>query len=133
MHLRHADFEFELNDRWWLEARMTGFVPSTKAYRVDAHAHLDVFYVNISDVAPVRRQLSHGVFNDDPEKDLSAEDRVLRILGGFRTDSPIPPVQVRRQPKGSVYAYQLWHGAHRFYCSLAAGFSEIPAIEAPDF
>lgn len=128
MRCTHADFEFDFPDDWWMEAGMTGFVPPAAAYRVDASAHPASKNVRIDDIEPVRRNLSHGVFNDDDEMRLPAKQRVLNILGGFLANSAMPPVQVRPQPAGSDYAYELRHGAHRFYCSVRADFTEIPAV-----
>ena len=125
MRCNHNGFEFCLPDRWWVEAEMTGFDPQAAAYRV--YADTDSENVRIDDVEPIRRNLSHGVFNDDTETGVSAKQRVLHILRGFLTNSAIPPVRVRRQPAGSKYAYELRHGVHRFYCSVRAGFTEIPA------
>ncbi len=36
---------------------------------------------------------------------------------------------VVRLPDGSASSHRLYHGAHRFYCSVAAGYSHVPAIE----
>ncbi len=59
---------------------------------------------------------------------MDTKDRVISILTGFRTGSAIPPVEVVLEPEGSNFRYKLVHGAHRFYCSLAAGYSHVPAI-----
>ena len=80
--------------------------------------------VSVEEVEAVRRQLSYGVFAD--------EETVLKILRGFVGNSAIPPVEIKRQPLGSVHPYYLWDGAHRFYCSVAAGFSHVPAVVTGD-
>jgi hypothetical protein len=45
MKLYHHDLQIELDDTWWAEAGMDGFVPHNRAYRVDrgaatAHSHI---------------------------------------------------------------------------------------------
>ena len=131
MRLLHEDFSFELNDEWWAEAGMQGFVPLSRSYRVDSQAFpgRDVYEVRIDTVAPVRRHLSHGVFNDDVETGLGAKDRVTNILCGFLTITAIPPVEILSLPSDAQHKYELKHGAHRFYLSIAAGFTHVPAVD----
>jgi hypothetical protein len=128
----HHDSCIELADPWWVEAGMPGFKAAEPAYRVDvSQAHgLHIILVPISDIEPVRRVLSHGVFNNNEE--MSAQHRVVRILKGFRKEEPLPPVEVVRNPPGSARPYKLTAGVHRLYCSLAAGFTHVPTIEGYD-
>jgi hypothetical protein len=131
MQFLHHDFAFELDDEWWAEAGMQGFVPLYASYRVDPQAFpgKSVHEVRIDAVQPVRRRLSHGVFNDDVETGLLAKDRVIRILRGLRTNDAMPPVEIVRISSESQYKYNLTHGAHRFYLSIAAGFTHVPAVD----
>ena len=117
----------------WTEAGMEGFTPEERSFRPGQSQwpELPIGEVAIDDVRPLRRQGSHGVFNDNPESG-SAHDRVVRILLGFREDSPIPPVEVARSAHGTGSKFKLIHGAHRFYCAEAAGFSHVPAVEVVD-
>jgi hypothetical protein len=71
--------------------------------------------------------LSHGLFNDHEELG-TARQRVVHILRGFHTGAQIPPVLVDRLGQPSQHLYRLRDGAHRFYSSIAAGFSHVPAI-----
>jgi hypothetical protein len=132
MKFRHHDLEIELDDTWWKEAGMEGFVPPTTAYCVNHEAAKGrkVFEVRIDEVRSVRRNPGIGIFNDNEE--ASAKDRVVSIFRGFRTGSAIPPVEVALEPPGSRFRFKLIAGAHRFYCSLAAGFSHVPAMEGFD-
>jgi len=129
MTVTHGDARYELDDDWWEEAGMAGFLPTRRAFRAATAAFpdLDVVEVAVAEVKPVDRQLSHGVFNDSPSAG-TARQRVVHILKGFRDDSPIPPVELLRLPEGR-YQYELYHGAHRFYCAVAAGFSAVPAVD----
>ena len=102
--------------------------PSSCSYRFDLSEFPDALEVLIGDIAPVRRQLSHGVFNNDAEAGLCARARVIRILTGFLKDASLPPVVVARGTIGETHPYRLIHGAHRFYLSIAAGFTRIPAV-----
>ncbi len=126
MKLTHHDLEIELLDEWWAEAGMSTFEPQTRAYRVDRDAHPSVREVRIEEIGPVRRNPGVAIFKDNEE--TSARERVASILRGFRSGSMLPPVEIVELASGSRYPYKLTHGAHRLYCSLAAGFSHVPTV-----
>ena len=133
MKLCHHDLQIELDDTWYTEAEMDGFVPLTRTYLVNADAAngRKLFDIRIDEVRPVKRNPGVGIFNDNQE--ASARERVVSILRGFRTGSAIPPVEIVLEPPDSQFRYRLIAGVHRFYCSLAAGFSHVPAVEGFDF
>lgn len=131
---RHGDLEFDVPDEWWAEAGMATFTPIGCSYRPGAPERdkdlegLPVLMLAVASIEPVRRRLSHGPFSDG---DRPARDRVRDIFSGFVRDAAIPPVWVFRVSGSPRYAHALSHGAHRFYCSVAAGFTHVPAIEVP--
>ena len=129
MHFRHGSRDFEdLLDEWWNAAGMDAFQPREVAYDSEReYRNREVSLVPIVDVEPLERKLSHGVFNDSAESG-SARDRVVSVLRGFRDGVRIPPVELDRLDPSDAYRYRLRHGAHRFYCCLAAGFTHVPAI-----
>lgn len=108
---------------------MAGYVPERSAPEVGESQwpELKVFVVAVGDVEPLRRRGTHGVFNDSAESG-TAHDRVVRILRGFREGHRIPPIEVARKDTG----FKLVHGAHRFYCAVAAGYTHIAAVEVVD-
>ena len=110
---------------------MPGFVPLFKAYRVNHSLFQNVLEVPLEYVGPVSCNAGVGIFSGS-EEEGSARERVLRILRGFRFDDAIPPVEIVEGQAGYPYRYKLVHGAHRFYCSLAAGFKCVPSIEGFD-
>src|SRR5262249_7220585 len=130
MIVYHDDLKIELDDTWWAEAGMERFKPYGPAYLVDPTAIGSILTLRVTDVAPMRRQLSHGVFNDGETQ--TARERVLAILRDFCARKPLYPVEVIPQA-GALHPFRLHHGVHRFYCSLIAGFTHVPAIEAYDF
>lgn len=107
---------------------MQVFVPASSSYRWDESTFPDrqVEMISCAEVQPLDRQLSHGVFNDSPN--ATARVRVMRLLDGFLSDAAIPPVELIRIGGIGQVRFRLHHGAHRFYCSVAAGFSHVPAI-----
>jgi hypothetical protein len=119
--------DFEVDDDWWAAANMAAFVPKSNSYR---SADSSAFTIPIEEVAPLLRV---PLFRDDPhEERKTAGERVLRLFLGFRADAAIPPVTIIDGPTGSGYRYKLTEGAHRFYCSLAAGFTHVPAVKGFD-
>jgi hypothetical protein len=128
MILMHHNLRIELDDAWWAEAGMAGFVPHGRTFRPDLGAVGTevVFEARIEEVAPLRRNPGVGIFNNNEE--ATARERVVRLLRGFREGTAIPPVELVADSSFSGCRYKITHGSHRFYCSLAAGFSHVPAI-----
>ena len=111
---------------------MPAFQPSQPSYRVNtAGVLLPIMIIPVEDVAPVWRELSHGVFNDHPVAG-PARQRVTSILKAFCSDTPLPPIDVVRTASKNERPFQMYHGVHRLYCSIAAGFSAIPSIDVTD-
>jgi len=94
----HHDLKIELDDAWWAEAQMAGFVPLSRAYRVDVAGAKGqrIFEARIDEVGPVRRNPGIGIVNKNEE--LTAREQVLRILNGFRSNAAIPPIELVDAP-----------------------------------
>ena len=134
MEFSHHGLPIVLNDDWWMEAGMAGFTPSSTAYHADPRAFPNqrIFEVRIEDIGPVQRAPGVGIFNDSPDTTATARERVVAILLGFRSGAAMPPVELVKAESLGAYPSKLVHGAHRLYCSLAAGFSHVPAVEGFD-
>jgi hypothetical protein len=80
MILTHRDLRVELDDAWWAEAGMAGFVPAGRTFRPDLGAAQGqaVFEARIDEVAPLRRKPGVGIFNNNEE--ATARERVVRLL-----------------------------------------------------
>ena len=131
MKFTHHDLQIEIPDEWWTEAGMRGFVPTFTAYRVNQKLFPNAQEVLIKDIGPISRSPGVGIFNDSIAEG-SARERVVRILRGFRFDDAIPPVEIVEAADGRTHRYELLHGAHRFYCSLAVGFKCVPVTGVSD-
>jgi hypothetical protein len=131
MKFHHHGMEIELSDSWWVEAQMEGFVPIARAYNTDASSLRGrvAREISIQDVAPLVERRKIGIFRENEE--ACARDRVVQILRGFRQGDLIPPVEIANCDE--PYKYKLVHGAHRFYCSLAVGFTHVPTVEGFDW
>jgi len=129
--MHHHDLAVALDNAWWKKAGMEGFAPASSAYTANKsvlRAGVKVCLIAIKDVEPLRRD---PIFRDSTEDGSSAEERVIRILKGFVAGDAIPPVELLKT-FGGPQPYSLKDGAHRFYCSLAAGFTHIPAFKGLD-
>jgi len=111
---------------------MPNFVRSASAYRCDHEAAEPrrVCLIPILDIGPFRRASGVPIFNDDRENGISARERVERILHAFAVNAALPPIKLTKQ--AGRYPFDLRDGAHRLLCSIAAGFTEIPAVRFID-
>jgi len=119
----HYPVEFEIPDGWLSEAGMIEFKRVGVAYRSsDAAAHL----VPISAIEPIPR------LTGDPN-DWHGFNRVrlVSLLKAFVAGDDIEPVPLFKFPifefAPSPYRFRAIDGFHRFYGSVAAGFSHLPA------
>ena len=118
----HLPLEFEIPDAWLHEAGFQGQWPMGEAYRSKADAER----ILLTSVEPVAR------FKESP-KDGNGFDRLrlINALRGILSGDEIPPVRLMELPyldlSPSPYRYTVKDGYHRFFASIAAGFSILPA------
>ena len=98
-------------------AGMSAFLPTSSAFTSTADSLYPTEVVKLNLVQPIVRGTGVPNFN---------EQRALSILHAIRNNIPIAPVKVYAFAK-SPFEYQLFDGFHRYYLSLALGFTEIPA------
>lgn len=106
----------ELEAKRLLDA--AGFAgPSEASYAYDA-TDLSVQLVALSDIEPPQR---------GPGKVSLVPARADAIIYGMIDCKQMPPIRVKvPADPGGEYRYALYDGFHRFYLSVAAGFSHIP-------
>ena len=115
--------EFEIPDDWITESGLTSFNPSASAYRSSADAEL----VPLSEIAPLPRVQTCW-------KDWRGFDRkqLVDVLKGIVAGDEIKPVPMIQLPDSDhlvrlSYRYCVRDGFHRYYASIAAGFTCLPA------
>jgi hypothetical protein len=108
--------EFSFPIEWWHEAGMPAFERQSPYYLWGAVPEL---FVRLDAIEP-------------PPLDYEELDRVrmVNLLQAIVSRTALPPVQVEELSLGD-YHYRLHHGAHRFYASVAVGFTHIPARLRP--
>lgn len=135
MKLIHHGLEVvELPDEWLDEAGMAGFVRKGSMYSVDTNGcqGKQICEIRIDDVAPVCRAQGVAIFNNDKETGFTARQRVISIFRGFLSGAMLPPVEIVPLA-GDGHKYKLVAGVHRFYCSLAVGFTSVPSVQGFDW
>lgn len=112
---------FEIPDAWWREADMYRFNSGASAYHLAEFGQEEVCLVPIGSIRPIdlmgRQGLSFGGFN---------RARMIFVLRAFVAYLALPPVEILPDGKDG-FLFQLADGRHRFYASIAAGFSHIHA------
>jgi hypothetical protein len=116
----HLPCEFEIPDEWLAEAGVAGFVPDRVAYRSGSAQH-----ALLTAVEPPPRLVGYPL----SWRGLD-QVRFIRILKWMVTNTEIEPVPVVAMPYvelgSSPYAFRVRDGVHRFYASVAVGFSHLP-------
>ena len=108
---------------------MASYSPEDVSYKPDINKAngQKVMFLPISEIAPLKeRAKCRGVFCGNEED--TARGRVVRILKWFKENKEIEPISVAKLKDNEKYKYKVLAGSHRFHCSIAVGFSEVPAI-----
>jgi hypothetical protein len=114
--------DFEIPDDWIAEAEFSGFQPHGPAYLSSANAIL----LPLNKVEPLVRSNSYPLnFRG------LGRDRFVNLLRGFVANDLVPAVPAIVLPVADVcsgtFRYRICNGVHRYYASIAAGYSMIPA------
>jgi hypothetical protein len=116
------DEHFDIPDHWWSFCDMSSFIPGNKHYCYD-RGYPDVKVVSIKIIKPPLRVSRRSEF------DKRRMVPVLLTIGS--PELTLPPIEVARKLSSKTYALELLHGVHRFYGSIAAGYSHIPVVINP--
>lgn len=108
--------DFEIPDDWWTEAGMSGFAPRSETYDAEDPVRGLAATVAVGEVtAPQRnpgiRWFDHG--------------RMVSILRRLVSGDRIPRIPVYEASQDGR-RYRPCDGFHRFYASIAAGFTHLP-------
>jgi hypothetical protein len=110
---------FEIPDDWLVEAAIAGFTPGKDHYNTDISACSGI--VLLSSIAPPLRDKGEFWFRD--------RQTVVSLLKAYLNGDRLEPIEVWPLPIGDAGRYKVRDGFHRFYTSIAAGFTRIPIVE----
>jgi len=113
-----CDLTFEIPDEWWVSAGMVGYTTDLQHYTTDS-TYKEI--APIQDIIPPLRDGGLIWFRD--------RDTVIKLLQGMQNNEKIPPIEVCGEAKKLV----VYDGLHRFYLSIAVGYTNIPVKERFDF
>jgi len=107
---------FDIPDEWWRFADMAGFRPSSDFYPPNESPFEALA---LAEVQPPAR------FEGVP---LFKKYKLVPVLFAFQSpECALPLVQVIELPEPGRYRFAVHNGFHRFYASVAVGFSHLPA------
>jgi hypothetical protein len=113
--------EFEIPDDWWSFAEMDKFSPAPGGFYVFPFELADdVTVVFVSDVEPPKR---------NPGVQGLKKHKLMPVL--FAMADPqgvLPPIPVTGTETGSRYRFRALDGYHRYYASVAVGYTKLPVI-----
>ena len=111
---------FEIPDDWWRFAEMERFQPSPGGYYpYRARPENDVDVVPIADIEPPRRS---------PGTPMLKKFKMMPVLFAFQSpECALPAVEVY-VATSAPYRFTVHNGFHRFYGSVAAGYTHLPVL-----
>jgi len=123
------EIPFEIPTEWWERTGMSGFVRTADFYEVNPNGP-PFMVIRVLELAPLWRTPGLAGFSENGFR----EEKMIPVLRAFRSKIPLPPVEVIKVNKNSADSrrYELHDGMHRYYASMAAGFSHLPVIVRQD-
>jgi hypothetical protein len=114
-----STIEFEIPGDCWQFGDMENFRPATTFY-LYSQRDVVVQTVPIAEVRPPERDVGVVGFH---------KNRLPPILLAFTSDRcAVPAVPVRELAGSNPYRYEVLDGYHRYYASIAAGYTRLPVL-----
>ena len=115
------DMDFEIPDEWWSFTEMASFHPDGDAYYPYSLCHAGlVQVVPLSLVQPPTRNAGNA---------LLKKFKLVPVLLAFQSpECALPPVEVVSLNQPNSYQYRVRNGCHRYYTSVAAGYTNLPVV-----
>lgn len=108
---------FEIPDNWLTSTGADKFSPNLFAYRSSHDPNWPTIVVPVQSVIPPKRNT--GIPNFDKTRMISLLDAIVR-------QTEVPPLEVCERDAGLKAPLILLNGYHRFFASVALGFSMLP-------
>jgi hypothetical protein len=123
MHFRlpQSNVAFDIPEEWLREAGALGFRATAQSYSGtphDTYRDFPLVVVPLRDIEPPGGGLGTPLFD---------RRRMVSALRALARGAEMTALVLQEWPTDSNYRYALWEGAHRFYASVALGFSHVPA------
>lgn len=125
MKIRHPfePIELDLPDSWVNAAGASGFSPRSGAFLAVENSEWPVEAVPVLEVTPPRRNAGIAELQ---------QDRSISILKAMVAGVPLPAIEAFYEP-GPLERLNVRDGYHRYFLSIALGFSSLPVSVRPYF
>jgi len=119
---------FEIPGEWLTAAGIPdSWTPGRRCFSVQTAVKHDILPID-EIVPPERKAALQGFASNGLNR-----ERMISVLQALHQDMALPPVQVREitADGGEARQFEVYDGFHRFYASVAVGFSHLPVTRAP--
>ena len=112
------DHEIDIPDEWWEFCEMnTEYTRVGEFYPYPQCFENNTEVIDIQDIQPIVRAVGTNGFR---------KYKMVPVLMAFRDpEGLLPPIEVGALKNDPKYRYKLENGFHRYYASLAVGYSRI--------
>jgi len=118
----HSQIGVDVPDEWWEFCGMSDWRPQSLLYPYKPSNDQQVDVVNISDIEPPQR---------DPGVAPFKKYKLVPVLLAFQSpECALPPVCIADSTNGAG-RHLLLNGFHRYYASVAVGYTQIPVVVLP--
>ena len=118
------DITFEIPDAWLRATGASNFVPRELAFVATSNPDYPTILLPVSDIQAPRRDVGVRGLH---------EDRTRSLLRAFVEGTPVPPLEVHRLPEQITGQFSVRDGYHRYFASIALGFTNLPVSIRPYF
>lgn len=127
MKINYQEISFEILEEWIKDAEFSAEPNGRSHYEYENTE--TAFLVSIADVCPRIRGEGIPIFKDGESDGVikTAKERTVSILKAIKLGILLPPVRIVNMIGDTKYKFKLVEGCHRFHCSIAAGYENIPA------
>ena len=126
MYYRHPteNIVFEIPDAWFHADRLSNFVHKESAFIATSNPDWPTVLLPVRDIQAPRRNV--GVVG-------LHEDRTKSLLHAFLEGTPVPPLEVNKLHGQIAGQFSIRDGYHRYFVSIALGFTMLPVSIRPYF
>jgi ParB-like chromosome segregation protein Spo0J len=112
----------KIPDEWWVFCGMPDWNPASEYFPYRS-SEASVEIVELADIVPPARSERTPNFR---------KYKMVPILLAFQSpECFLPPIKIREILDAGGARFEVANGFHRYYASIAAGYSHIPAIVVP--
>lgn len=113
------DIEFTIADGWWAFSEMETFDTGPSSYYPYTPSAKGVQIIELSEIEPPQRDVGIPPFK---------KYKLVPLLLAFQSpECELPPIEVCEGHE-SGYRYRVTNGYHRYYASVAVGYTSLPVI-----